>query len=809
MVDAGLVSVILDLVNQCNQTIVDVVETEGHILPYKKNRFHKSVLGGVEEGYLDDPVPWFDILSLVLVRAEMRGVGKKKIFYIKRKIARGIGPAVKCLHDDMYREFFQENELWHSVYLPFTRLLFHVVEDEIDQRRLGRTPELISALIEHEGLLEMLIRPIFWAEQRPDIMEEATLAGSDTFSWARPAKLADYSGAVIEQIVLSSLKDDEGRAFYEGAGKECNMNICGTMIVNEAYDSSAKVFFGTGVVNLLLKSNIENDVRDATQLFERNTSLWRVMRALAITGCVEADESLFQALVDSAGQDTISYDYATKVVEVIFLMTQLFVREKRSTPDDRRVAMVVKTGYLELVLELLVRFKHQANITFVSWIGMTVQNIQSFSYEKRTAAAAITSRREIIAAALNEYEEKEPRLSNIKLQSKYDDISSMIRSIVYYSEIGSRLERDMMAKECFDCYGLPSEEAKGECRRCNDVCTCEEENGQCIQTWRASEAQKAACQTANIHRIGAIVANENLSQVVVDATLKDLDIQDCVVKIDLRVGPPDIRVVRTSAFLIGESHLPSSVRRSIEKVKGGYFILLYRDSEHSFDELHGDFEYWTERGARSTSFSVPHFVQFGSGNYITWVEAQEQLKSRFAGTGGMDKLKSNPEFGKQFLEKSKNDFIRGLLKQKYLKRDPNMPPIGLEMVLDIMEEVGFYDYSQDSSQFTDRFETIFASPETLKKYFDKAAMKVFANMMTEARRAGINTKDMLLDFGMKHYSDFLTEMVENNKTDLEGALDQLLSNYYTWGPGAEVGKAFNSITDTLPDYFGPDADDEL
>lgn len=83
MVDAGLVSVILDLVNQCNQTMVDVVETEGHILPYRKNLFHKS-LGGVEEGYLDDPVPWFDILFMVLLRAEMRGVGKKKIFYNKR-----------------------------------------------------------------------------------------------------------------------------------------------------------------------------------------------------------------------------------------------------------------------------------------------------------------------------------------------------------------------------------------------------------------------------------------------------------------------------------------------------------------------------------------------------------------------------------------------------------------------------------------------------------------------------------------------------------------------------------------------------
>lgn len=228
------------------------------------------------------------------------------------------------------REFFQENELWHSVYLPFTRLLFYIVEDEIDQRRLGRTPELTSALIEHEALLEMLIRPIFWAEQRPDIMEEAniTITGSDTYSKLE-ARLADYSGGVIEQIVLSSAAEDEGRFFYKGAGKECNMKICGTMIVNEAYDSSVKVFFGTGVVNLLLKSNIENEVRDATQLFQRNTSLWNVMSALAITGCVEADESLFQALVDSAGQDTISYDDATKVAEVIFLMTQLFVREKK------------------------------------------------------------------------------------------------------------------------------------------------------------------------------------------------------------------------------------------------------------------------------------------------------------------------------------------------------------------------------------------------------------------------------------------------------------------------------------------------
>ena len=78
-------------------------------------------------------------------------------------------------------------------------------------------------------------------------------------------------------------------------------------------------------------------------------------------------------------------------------------------------------------------------------------------------------------------------------------------------------------------------------------------------------------------------------------------------------------------------------------------------------------------------------------------------------------------------------------------------------------------------------------------------------MMEEARNAGIDTKDMLLDFGMKHYSYILKEMAENNnKKDLQGALDQLLSNYYT-----EVEKAFNSIADTLPDYFGPDTDDEL
>ena len=203
MIGEGLVTVLFDLVNQCGENkIRDVAKTKEKF-PFSPRRPIKSY-SGIVEGYLYNPGILLDILVNLVGRSELP-IDSKQMFRIKRKVARSLGPLIECLKDDTKREYFQINEYWHDAHISLMSLLTHLVgirgfEDY--------SPKIIPIVIEYDGLIEMLVKCIFWGEYRNDIVKESY---RNTVSMAT---MGNYAGSVIEQFMLLGEKQDNPVAVY-------------------------------------------------------------------------------------------------------------------------------------------------------------------------------------------------------------------------------------------------------------------------------------------------------------------------------------------------------------------------------------------------------------------------------------------------------------------------------------------------------------------------------------------------------------------------------------------------------------------
>lgn len=126
MMDEGLVSELLELLGKCNDGgLLDFVQTDFDLCyPFSPTTGTTLRKGGlVLEGCVGTPRVWFDILC----RMAARSCEWKSKYDCRMDIAKGLGPIVKCLCDDMKREFFQSNMHWYDVLLPFACLVYNLI----------------------------------------------------------------------------------------------------------------------------------------------------------------------------------------------------------------------------------------------------------------------------------------------------------------------------------------------------------------------------------------------------------------------------------------------------------------------------------------------------------------------------------------------------------------------------------------------------------------------------------------------------------------------------------------------------------
>lgn len=648
MMGEGLVTVLLNLVNQCGEkSMKDVVETKG-IIPFSPRRPIKGK-DGIVEGYVYNPQIWLEILVGLVGRAELP-IGNKKLFYLKRKIARKIGPLLKTLQDDTKREFFQENEYWHDAYIPSLDLLTRLVGL---RGHADYIPEIIPIIIELDGIIEMLIQCIFWGETRPEIIEESH------HDIGAQAQIAYYAGGVIEQIMLLGEMDDNPVAvYYTGAGYDINMKICGTMI------GTSNTTFPVGILSLL-KGGKTNSIMSSKWFLDR-PSMWNIMTALGVTGCVT--DEIYEGLVAVGNRDDVTFDDASDVVKLGMEMGHLYSADARQKPLDSRMSLAIQEGMFELVLKILVRFKSKADgrSHFIHNIGQFLQAAQSVSqYELCTKA--IAQRHDSIAAALKEYDEDQT--SPIKSAVVYyNDIGSMVRSML---DLNNPEDDENMKMPCFDCRFEDDEEL---CQKCNNACLCtnkckvqhwdpEKMKGSCTEMTMVSIDDVTELQKNLFKIMSKVMEGDTRSQILVDAVIMGLNISDCIAVIDLRTPPLSVYVT--------DQH------RASEKDNDDLIVVvMQRDRENPLSHLHdGDDEVFiqgnTERMADRFFFHT-----------ISWPVAHEELKNHFAGR--IDELKENPQLGIDFLETVKDDYFRHAFELEVRKKSPEIDEDTLHEVVEIL-----------------------------------------------------------------------------------------------------------------------------
>ena len=666
MLGEGLVTVVLDLVNQCGRgDMRDVVETE-EVIPYLTT-FKFRIGGEIVEGYLSDPTLWIEILVGLTDKSSEMTIGKKKTFYMKRKIARRIGPLIKCLEDDMKREFFGVNKYWHDGFISFMSLLTNLVGIRGFD---GYSPEIIPILIEQEGLVEMLLRCIFWGDERPEIIQEARL----NHDVGAIAQIADYAGGVIEQMmVLGEMEDNPVAVYYTGDGWDLNMRICNTIIVSEAFDPSYNTTLPIGMLGLL-KGGKTNEIMNSRPWFLDESSMWNIMTALAVTGCVT--DEMYGALVEVGNRDRISFDDATSVMKLAYEMENVFTSHSMQKPIDDRVAMAIQAGILELMLKFLVQFKSQIekNNDLIAHIGMFLQGALSVSqFDKCTKA--IADRKDSIVEALEEYD-KDPHPPQENVAFFYNDIVSMIRSML---ELNQADVSDVKI-HCFDCSSLIDEEKQKLCEECNQDCHC---TGDCqVQHWEP-DTLKASCNDMPSHEHGRlsqleknsykivekVMSNgDTRSQILVNATLLGLDILDSVVMIDVRIPPLTVEVKKLSTLF----------KSSWTRKNNHLIVLLTQRDRDSPLTMPPDEEH-------ESAFTMPRIDHMSNPFFfhkISWPDAQQKLEIYFSGR--LEELKDNPELGIQYLETLKDEHSRIFIEQEIRT---NSPDLDEETIQEAVEEL--------------------------------------------------------------------------------------------------------------------------
>ena len=605
--------------------------------------FVVNTRGDLVEGYVSNPKVWIEILVHLLGRSEL-GIKKKEMYSMKRKVATGLGPFIKCLQNDMKpRRFFGSKHNWHDAWKSFAGLLTHLVgirgmEDY--------SPEIIPIVMEYDGLVEMLIRCMFWEELRPAIIKEF-IREHDDEEFRRGhfdiALIENYAASVIEQIMLlGEMQDNPVAVYYTGTGYDINMKVCNTIIVSQAFDSLYNVTAPIGILGLL-EGSMHNAALDSSHWSaSTKSSMWNIMIALGVTGCVSDD--IYKALVAVGYRTYLSFEDATSVMNLAMVMANVFTPDAAQKPIDSRVAMAIDAGMLELILNLLTRFKSRNGTSlFTNHIGMFLQAAISVSqYEKCTRALA--ERNDSIAAALKKYDnDPHPPHSNVAM--KYNDIRSMIESIY----LNQQAHSEDVKVTCFDC-SLVSEEDEELCQQCNELCYCV--NDCETEHWKSDYLEDACSDMPRRGRLTKVAQNtlklakkvlndETRSQILVNATLMDLDILDCIVLIDLTVPPMVVEVK--------ESDMEES--EYAKKNSNLMIVISQRDRESPLTQPEPGWN--ADKGGSCSVGGITKALSYA--NYdpffyhkITWPEAQETLRDHFAGR--MDELRENPDLGSQYLE---------------------------------------------------------------------------------------------------------------------------------------------------------------
>ena len=295
-----------------------------------------------EERAALSPAYWFCVLASILMELFLPegNTGES----IRLEIASGIGSVVRCMCNDVKRQFFLSEKHW---FLSAVRML-----EVIDRVSCAQEREVIDELLGHQDgmLMTFLIQAFFWRSHRKDIVQKAS-------SYQMPLTYFDN----IEGRALNILFDivaalDEGSAgvlYFSERGVDLIKQMATTYIVNQEYEDSADE---TQFVFSLL--DIIKSKEFIKKTSKERSAHQTLLDSIVVSGCI--DDKVIQEVISIAAT-TSDEELATEMINTCFDMLcvrtglELEGSGHEAKVDDYKFACGINKGLIQMTLKVLAR----------------------------------------------------------------------------------------------------------------------------------------------------------------------------------------------------------------------------------------------------------------------------------------------------------------------------------------------------------------------------------------------------------------------------------------------------------------------
>lgn len=387
------------------------------------------------------------------------------------QIAENIGPLVKCMCDDTTCLFFKSSEHWEDSIVEFVCLIRHIIINVANRVKRGDPviiQKTIDALLQHQGLLNFIVQWCFWDdEHRPDIWLK--LGAEDC------TKIAEWGRIAMESLILGVglLAQTQSQRVVE-YGKKWLRQLGSTPIVSKEYDPSCKVSSVAGLIRLL-ESSLDDGTGGADDISILQPSLQCLAYLMEGADCV--DKGVITEIVKLGNKITkdsvLSSAHAVASSAFVMLLRDTDTRKTtpytdiKGHPSDTRVAAAVRSGLIEMCLNLITCFGcrksfcldtngsccdtlHSPPLSFSKYIESIFKAVHCSSFDNKTWKA-IRHKRDEIELELVRLEQNTDISSNTNCQSLLDMVRSIINlSGTYCCRCNKSLERKAI-KLCDGC----------------------------------------------------------------------------------------------------------------------------------------------------------------------------------------------------------------------------------------------------------------------------------------------------------------------------------------------------------------------
>jgi len=496
-------------------------------------------------GDLVRPVTWIEVLIKVVEYEPGCSL----------QIAESIGPLVSRMVNDTDCLLFKSNKHWTEGIRYFVWLIHDMVSSSMEDK------EVLSTLLQHDGLLESIIQWSFWADHRPDLVEDLGDAACEfvvTF------------GKNITRLLVNSIyqrRNDEAiqqKNWLEKVG-------C-TPIVNKAYDPTCMVSYVEGMVQQMKTNEFDgSDLQTFSQL------------TIGID-CV--DKGVITETIDLGVNFATDYKCAFSLALILLPI----MRQGTSTTDlslnDSRIAFAIRAGLIEMYLCFIGRFGENelfADDSGLVDIGMTsslystirllINDIHLIALHQKTSKAIRSKRgsieEELVRLQLNT---SISITNNIKCRELLDMVSSILNLSGSYC---CRCNKSLSKTEVMQCNGC---HCMSYCSRScqkddwmNDghkVSCCKSFTNELAGRFQGRlapdstpENERAAVKLkeleTNLNMIQLKLLIDNSNTILSQASSFDIPLCDCMVNFDLRECPPTVDVKKYTDVYV----TPEQLRR--------------------------------------------------------------------------------------------------------------------------------------------------------------------------------------------------------------------------------------------------------